>query len=129
MEKNRQIKFRAWDGKAYRENFVIHQYNGKAMIDIGGSGTILQFQNDWIVEQYTGIKDKNGVEIYEGDIILYYAGHKKEFCEVKWIGDMITIAWSTQGLNTLINGCKMSFEVVGNIHEKLDLLGENEKDE
>jgi uncharacterized phage protein (TIGR01671 family) len=57
----REIKFRAWDKKEKIIREDIQAFYGSFW-------DILKDEN-WVIMQYTGLKDKNGVEIYEGDIM------------------------------------------------------------
>ncbi|MFL2050635.1 YopX family protein [Leuconostoc mesenteroides] len=115
----REIKFRAWDGEK------IHP-------DVIRTLSYCLIAEDITVEQYTGLKDENGVEIYEGDIVaeithfdddepvLYVVvynetGDYPAFDLKGWTGEV-------NGISELSLTC--GIEVVGNIHENADLLEE-----
>jgi len=99
--KQREIKFRAWD-KRFKE---------------------MRYDNeDLILLQFTGLKDKNGKEIYEGDIIEWdaFTGCKIKKRRRTEVGYYIREWASEFTFPTIVH--KKSLEVIGNIYENKDLL-------
>ena len=125
----REIKFRVWDN-------IAKKYIDSRYVSISGLGLLHVAKriikncfrplhtrkNPWfIVEQYTGLRDKNGTEIYEGDILIDDTGEPIERWVVKFsdggfVGECADV---TEPLFELTN-----LEIAGNIHEDSQLVEE-----
>ena len=129
--KNR-FKFRVWD----KENFNYLEFEGfkkgeiEFNFDIDTNSIWIEFDhNKYILEQCTGLKDKNGKLIYEGDIINIWCKNftKNQISEVKFCKERaaFTFDYFTDFGN--IVPCTMDkteIEVIGNIYENKELLNE-----
>ncbi len=105
---SREIKFRAWDSDV--ERFV----SGGFWINATTGN--LQHLPSITVIQYTGLKDKNDVEIYEGDILIHEDfEHKKD----KVVGVM---EWDEKVAGFTRFYPLNKFEVIGNIFENPKLV-------
>ena len=128
----RELKFRVWDVETKR--FFKTDYNEHLSVAISVDGKTL-YQNyvggdkeigkDVIIQQFTGLKDKNGVEIYEGDIVKVYS---EEFENENFTGKVIFdegsfLTWINKNdIRGVWSGDDI--EVIGNIMENPELLKE-----
>ena len=115
----REIKFRAWD--ELKKEMVYWDFLYTQQVKDFASG-----KGPWAVNklmQFTGLKDKNGKEIYEGDIAILTDGSDKVTSQIEWYNPICGFALRglTVRLPKLVNEYD-SFEVIGNIYENPDLL-------
>lgn len=128
---NDRFKFRVWDKQdecyAYSNNSDVNIY-----IETDGELTYGVYNNDYedmnyipesevIIEQCTGLKDKNGDMIYEGDIVEFDGDFHGD---IAWDEDAgcWAIRTTENTIYTFDNLYGYELEVVGNIHENKELL-------
>ncbi len=139
---NREIKFRIWADNKFYNKCLIGNTNNTNDEKWTCPMVWLEEQKEWvhcdngIICQYTGLHDKNGKEIYEGDIVLYqdwemaYEGGGNdsfinkgivEYCEDNCCFNVTER--QTVDLADVLYKDNEDLEVIGNIYDNPELLG------
>jgi|AntAceMinimDraft_16_1070373.scaffolds.fasta_scaffold229025_2 uncharacterized phage protein (TIGR01671 family) len=108
---NREIKFRAWDKEEKKMNYFDLMDLWHDMADGNCDDEVMQF---------TGLHDKNGKEIYEGDIVDY-AGLKP--IEIIWKDNGFkSKMFESEPIHLMQEGLSAFAEIIGNIYENPEQL-------
>lgn len=140
---NDRFKFRVWDK---RRNKFIESPEPTPMLQANGLLAYFkdaEYMNNYVVQFCTGLKDKNGKLIYEGDVVKYICDsdwcadgyhqcidcYSGENFKIYWNEDFCKFQYAPYDENEfnfdIDEDAEICLEVIGNIYENKELLNEN----
>ena len=137
----REIKFRVWikHRKEMRyDNIVLigvdgYIFTGCEVVELKGFQYGDSDENNYILMQYTGLKDRQGKEIYEGDVVRHLIPYEDS---VGFSAEIIIIKWQTERFHDIEFNVPLGLgfnieweddelvEVIGNVYENPELMKE-----
>ena len=120
--------FRYLDKDELFNLYRLNPYDGSLIVRDNGRNVVVP-RETYVIEQYTGLKDRNGTKIYEGDIVLDYYDGEDTFI-VEWDKDAVSFILTDTDNIICVNFYDYfpdkELEVIGNIHENPELMEEEE---
>ena len=120
---NDRFKFRVWD--KHHKTFLVIPYGNYALSDDGELFWLMSNcdcseldTEDYIIEQCTGLRDKNGKLIYEGDFLKDHNG----IWQVLWDEKEAAFYIYNKKRDFYLSPFIGEFEIIGNIHDNEELL-------
>lgn len=121
---DRIIKFRIWDVGRMFYKCSVGEHNPSVYDSEKGFVGWKECTEDAIFMQFTGLYDKNGKEIWEGDLVKVYANYEGDYWVEEFIGiiEYVDGGFSIRGGRFFYADINTSCEVIGNIYEDAKLL-------
>lgn len=124
----REIKLRAWDGKQMLFPNLVGRGSGHYLL-IDGEGWSIQFDGgkNGVLMQNTGLTDKNGKEIYEGDLLKVPGFENPMLVRYReelggFVGYNLVDAKYIEKNYWIAMGATYNYEIIGSIYENPELL-------